>query len=136
MLKIYTGNCKESFKEITDVTYEFPENSLSPWEQIDWVDDHLEEFKKEEVVVTTYSPYILNYFNLLLIEGKITRDDIEAKELCYLNEELSIFELNIKGNDGLDLIDTTSLSEPISYIYSKYNSIKNGNDDDEDVHDS
>ena len=129
MLKIYTGNHKNALKDV-EVTYEFPENSLSPYEQIEWFDKHLPEFKGEgEVSVKTYSPYILNYINLLLIRGDLDYSVLEAQERYWDEETDEISEWSLKVlNEGVQLIDTVSLSEPISWIYNQYNSIKEKKD--------
>lgn len=126
MLKVYTGDCKDSFKDI-EATYDFPENGLSPWEQLDWMDDHLDEFREKDVVITTFSPYIMNYLNLLLIRDKI---EIKAFELNYFSFESEVqeYELNIKTDEDHEVIDTRGLSDPISQIYKEYNKIKFSNE--------
>lgn len=125
MLKIYTGNNSESLKGIK-AKYEFPENGLSGWEQIDWMEEKLEEFKGiDEVVVKTFSPYILNYLNLWLARGDMGYENLEALEM-YLDETLEEpIENSLKIIDeGVRLINTTSLSDPISYIYDRYDKEK------------
>ena len=125
MLKIYTGNNSESLKGIK-AKYEFPENGLSGWEQIDWMEERLEEFKgDDEVIVKTFSPYILNYLNLWLGRGDMGYENLEAFER-YLDETLEEpFETSLKIlNEGVRLINTTSLSDPISYIYDRYDKEK------------
>ena len=125
MLKIYTGNNSKSLKGIK-AKYEFPENGLSGWEQIDWMEEKLGEFKgDEEVIVKTFSPYILNYLNLWLARGDIGYENLEVLEM-YLDETLEEpFEISLKVlNEGVKLIDTRSLSDPISYIYERYDKEK------------
>ena len=125
MLKIYTGNNSESLKGIK-AKYEFPENGLSGWEQIDWMEEKLEEFKGDnEVIVKTFSPYILNYLNLWLARGDMGYENLEAFEM-YLDETLEEpLETSLKIlNEGVELINTKSLSDPITYIYEKYDKEK------------
>lgn len=125
MLKIYTSNESRGLVNI-QADYEFPENGLSPWEQIAWMDVHIEEFKEKDVVVKTFSPYIMNHLNLLLARGDLNYETLEAYEMvCMEDEEMSIEEYSLKIlNDGVELIDTVSLSEPISYIYDEYNKLR------------
>lgn len=125
MLKIYTGNNSESLKGIK-AKYEFPENGLSGWEQIDWMEEKLEEFKgDDEVIVKTFSPYILNYLNLWLARGDMGYENLGAFEM-YLDETLEEpLETSLKIlNEGVKLIDTRSLSDPITYIYERYDKEK------------
>jgi len=64
MLKIYTSNNSKGLENIK-ATYEFPENGLSPWEQIDWMNERLPEFKGEnEIPIETK----LNFASGILTE--------------------------------------------------------------------
>ena len=104
----------------------YPEHFRSPWEQIDWFIRYLENFKKNNTTILTYSPYILNLLNLLIAKGEIDFDDLEVTEYYYDKESDDVTEHNLKVIDiekGTKLIDATSLSEPISYIYNEYNKI-------------
>lgn len=127
MLKIYTSNESRGLVKI-EADYSFPENGLAPFEQIAWIDAHLDEFiKKDVVVVKTFSPYILNYLNLLLARGDLNYENLEAYEMYCSeeDEEMSVQEFDLKIlNDDVQLIDCRSLSEPISWIYDEYNKLK------------
>lgn len=124
MLTVYTGNHTNALKDVK-VTYEFPENSLSPYEQLEWFDKHLKEFKTREVSIKTYSPYILNYLNLMLVKKELDYSSLEVQELYWDEETDEVDEWSLKVlNEGVHLINSSSLSEPISWIYEQYNSIK------------
>ena len=126
MIKIFTGNC---YKAIANVKAdcEFPERFKSPWEQIEWFNRYLEDFKKNGIAILTYSPYILNYLNLLIAKGEIDFDNLEVTEYFYDKmNDFDVAKVDLKITDkekGKKMIDTRSLSEPISYIYDEYNKI-------------
>ena len=122
MLRIYTGNVYKSISTL-DVDYFLPERDMSPWEQLEWFDRNLKQFQTEDVSITTFSPYILNYLNLKLIKGELTKDMIHVIERFYDDETNEIYDNDLVIVNA-DLVDTTSLSEPISYIYDEYNKIK------------
>ena len=124
MLTVYTSSEAKALENIK-VDYEFPENSISPWEQLEWMDAHLEEFKKETVSIKTFSPYILNYLNLILVRGDLDYSRLDVFDVHFDDEieEVNMFDLKIQ-NEGVQLIDTTLLSDPISHIYDEYNKIK------------
>ena len=122
MLRIYTGNVYKSISTL-DVDYFLPERDMSPWEQLEWFDRHLKQFQTEDVSITTFSPYIINYLNLKLIKGELTKDMIQVIERFYDDETNEIYDNDLVIMNA-DLVDTTSLSEPISYIYDEYNKIK------------
>ena len=124
MLTIYTSSEAKALENIK-VDYEFPENSISPWEQLEWMDAHLEEFEKETVSIKTFSPYILNYLNLMLMRGDLNYSKLDVFDVHFDDEtgKVEMFDLKIQ-NESVQLIDTTLLSEPISHIYDEYNKIK------------
>ncbi len=119
MLRIYTGNTYKSISTL-DVDYFLPEHELSPWEQLEWFDRHLKQFQNEDVSITTFSPYIINYINLKLIKGELTKDIIQVIERFYDDETNEIYDNDLVIMNA-NLIDTRSFSEPISYIYDEYN---------------
>ena len=80
---------------------------------------------KMTLMMATHSPYIINHLNLLILAGqknvlvhgaKLAINDVDVYEVTdgYLN--------NLKRNESL-IIDTRPLSEPISNIYDRYNSL-------------
>ena len=127
MLTIYTSNHYNGLKSI-DATYVFPENSISPWEQLEWMDKHLKEFQTENISIKTFSPYILNYINLLITKGELNDNNLNAVEYYWDEETNEITKFDIKvykeNTNNLILIDTRTLSDPINYIYTEYNKIK------------
>lgn len=127
MLRIYTSSHNNGAFKTLKATYEFPENNKSPWEQLEWFDVHLDEFKTKEVSVKTFSPYILNYLNLKLAKGQLDYSNLEVEEYYHddKNDEDSVFDLKIL-NEGVYLIDARLGSEPIEWIYRQYNEIKDG----------
>ena len=122
MIRIYTGNVYKSISTL-DVDYFLPERDMSPQEQLEWFDRHLKQFQTEDVSITTFSPYIINYLNLKLIKEELTKDMIQVIERFYDDETNEIYDNDLVIMNA-DLVDTTSLSEPISYIYDEYNKIK------------
>lgn len=125
MLKIYTsGNSYEAIKSL-DTTYAYPEEKRSPYEQINWLNNHLKEFQTKDVSIKTFSPYILNYINLLLARGDLNFDNIEVFEYYY--EEPGFIDFTSLKIEGHNMIDTRFLSDPISEIYCEFNKIKNMN---------
>ena len=100
------------FKENNITVTDFcPENGKSPWEQIDYIKDNC----KKDLVIFTYSPYIINMLNLLIKQEGLTGDDLEAYEIF----ENTTMDLIINTEKGL-LVDARSLSDPISWIYQEY----------------
>jgi hypothetical protein len=124
MLTVYTSSEAKALENIK-VDYEFPENSISPWEQLEWMDAHLDEFKNETVSIKTFSPYILNYLNLILVRGDLDYSSLDVFDVHFDDEtgKVEMFDLKIQ-NEGVQLIDTMLLSDPISHIYAEYNKIK------------
>ena len=89
------------------------------------MDEHLNEFKNKEVSIKTFSLYILNYLNLMLIRRDLDYSNLEVFEAFYNveTEGAEMHSLKIL-NEGVKLIDATLLSDPISHIYDQYNKIK------------
>jgi predicted ATPase len=77
------------------------------------------------IMLATHSPYILNHINLLIKAGEKGLLE-EGAQLHY--NDVDLFEVadgyinNLKIKNST-VIDTRSLSEPISNIYSRYNEI-------------
>lgn len=125
MLTVYTSIEAKALKNIK-VDYEFPENGVSAWNQLEWMDAHLDEFVNKEVSIKTFSPYIMNYLNLMLMRGDVDYSSLDVYYVMRPDDESSepeLCDLKIQ-NEGVYLIDTTLLSDPISYIYEQYNKIK------------
>ena len=77
------------------------------------------------VMLATHSPYIINHLNLLIMAGMKNKLE-ENAQLCF--ENVDVFEIvggylnNLKREEKF-IIDTRPLSEPISNIYERYNSL-------------
>ena len=77
--------------------------------------------------MATHSPYIVNYLNLLIKTGIKNKPE---NKTSLLFENVSVYEVlegclcDLKREDKY-LIDSRSLSEPISYIYKRYNELDN-----------
>lgn len=111
---------------------EEPELSLYPESQkslIDFLVDRcflMEHADKMSIVMATYSPYIVNYMNLLIrrsetnqpiTQAQIKFDDIDVYEVV----DGQIVSLKVKSPS--QVVDARSLSTPISNIYNQYNSL-------------
>lgn len=101
---------------------EEPELSLYPDGQIQLMKDLIETcYKKNNesynisMIISTHSPYIMNFLNLAIKNKDLSFDDIRA----YQVKDGEIFSL-MKPNNGV--VDTRSLSDPIGRIYQEYNS--------------
>ena len=129
MLTVYTSNSSLAFSHVS-ATYDFPENGKDPWEQMKFVDEVVDFMHKMgdgyNTSINTFSPYILNYLNLLLMRGDLSADELKVSE-CYFDAENygDITEHNLMINREVrQIVDTRVLSEPISWIYQEYNKLK------------
>ena len=113
------------------VFIEEPELSLYPESQkslMDFLVDrcfHKNHDYNMTLMIATHSPYIVNYLNLLIKRSeaggdtpyKMAFEDVNAYEICGGTAN----SLRIDGEHRI--INATSLSDPISRIYSEYNAI-------------
>lgn len=101
---------------------EEPELSLYPHSQLELVEQMFslclkgKNSVKVGCMLTTHSPYIINYLNLLIKNKTIKYTDVNVYEVIAG----TIRRLNI---DSDNLINTAVLSEPISNIYRKFNEL-------------
>ncbi len=126
MLNIITSN---SYKTISDLKadYSFPENDKSPWEQLEWFDNHIKEFNEEDLTIKTFSPYIINYLNLKLIKKELDFDKLNVKDYFYDDDTHETFKFDLKISE-VQLIDTRNFSDPIAQMYEEFNKIKKEKD--------
>lgn len=124
MLTVYTSDETKALENIK-ADYEFPENGISAWEQLEWMDAHLDEFQNGTVSIKTFSPYILNHLNLMLVRGDVDYSSLDVFDAVLDDEsgEVELCDLKVL-NENVYLIDTRILSNPISHIYNQYNKIK------------
>jgi len=143
MLRYVSGNDKLSdFKAVSDVGeivhkrvnihIEEPELSLYPESQRSLINflinrcfvDSPKDYSMT-LMMATHSPYIINHINLLIMSSQ--KGVFEEGANIDLNN-VDVFEVtdgyleNLK-HEGESLIDTRSLSNPISSIYEKYDEL-------------
>ena len=122
MIKIYSSYNLDVIRKLIDeekvlINIFFPEKDKSPWEQIDWIEAHY----KDDISIFTFSPYILNAMNLIIAKNDLKSDDLFAVYIDHTGDET---DLVVKDKFNNPLLDTSWLSEPISWIYQEYNSIR------------
>ncbi len=100
---------------------EEPELSLYPKGQMQLMQSLIDVCYKEKnkdydisMVVSTHSPYIMNYLNLVIKKSFLEFDDIGA----YQVKDGMLFSL-MKPNNRI--VDTRSMSDPIGEIYQDFN---------------
>lgn len=121
MISIYTATHSDYLKDVV-VNVEYPENGLSPREQIAWLEDHY----KDDISIKTFSPYILNYMNVILRREKIrtktgSRLYYGPSEYDSSREYLPIDSIM---DDGIIAIDTYDFAEVMSDIHDLYQQAK------------
>ena len=127
MLERLVGFAKGKIYTHTQLILEEPEQNLFPDTQCDLIDYILASInhgKDHRMLMTTHSPYVLNYLNVLLKRS----EDSNA----YLRENLlSVYRLhegtvqNLVGKDenGAIIVDSIDLSETMQSIYEEYNQL-------------
>lgn len=107
---------------------EEPELSLYPTSQKSLIDSLVNRCfvaphpYEMTLMLATHSPYIVNYLNLLIRRAEV------GKQPSLKIEDVNVYEI-INGTAGSlklvgkSLIDTRSLSDPITDIYTEYNSL-------------
>lgn len=121
-------NLSEINKKIY-VHIEEPELSLFPDAQCKLIDDlvnncFVNNVNNTELFISTHSPYIVNYLNLL-IKAFDTNSEATAK---YNYNNLSVYQVTDGRLQNLivqnaRLVNTNPLSDTINDIYDKYNSL-------------
>jgi tRNA A58 N-methylase Trm61 len=122
MLEVYTSTSSlqniMKFFEDRRITLDAicPENNKSPWEQIEYTKD----IYNKDTKIFTYSPYIMNMLNLLIRVHDLTKDDIAVYDI--LSGDLTLCDLAVPmpEDNNKFIIDTSDLSDPISWIYREY----------------
>lgn len=120
----------------TDKKYYFsyvveePECNLYPHNQIQLLDSILELFKRVRscLTITTHSPYIINYLNVLIRRFyKGNEKGLNANNLTvhYMNDNGEAVDLLARDNESQEMVvNTIDLSETMGNIYSEYISLK------------
>lgn len=109
---------------LTSFVVEEPEENLYPYSQIALLElmvQYCQNGRGHELVVTTHSPYLINYLNVLLRRPKdkihIDIDDIQV----WAVNEGKLFSLKATDDETKEqLIDTYELSEPMADIFSEF----------------
>lgn len=96
----------------------YPENGNSPWEQIEDITSIINN--KEEIHIVTFSPYIMNYLNILIKRNLLSTENIQANYVYIENNELKYRSLIGKNEKNETVVDTYDLSEPMAVMYSEY----------------
>ena len=105
---------------------EEPECNLYPTNQLRLMDVLLDYIKRKRstLTITTHSPYIINYLNVLIRRSYRGMDNgLSPEEVAayYVTEEGGATDLMAVDNDSQEwLVDTFDLSEPMNGIYSEY----------------
>ena len=118
----------KNLSEINKIIYihiEEPELSLFPDAQCKLIDGlikncFIDNTNLIELIVSTHSPYIVNYLNLL-----IKRFDKNIEEAKYSYDELAVYQVADGGLINLmaqneRLVNTNPLSDTINNIYNEY----------------
>lgn len=121
MISIYTATHSDYLKDVV-VNVEYPENELSPREQIAWLEEHY----KYDISIKTFSPYILNYMNVIL-----RREKVRTKTGSRLyhgpdeyNSKSDYLPIDVVMDDGIVAIDTYDFAEVMSDIHDLYQRAK------------
>lgn len=75
------------------------------------------------LMVATHSPYIVNYLNVLIRRSK------EQGKAFMRSEDVNVYEIfegsagQLKTLNDRPIIDTRSMSEPITEMYTEFNSL-------------
>ena len=131
-LKMFSAvkNVGEIRRRTVHVMVEEPELSLYPESQTQLIDflvercfSHPERDYDMTLMMATHSPYIVNYLNLLIKRAE--RGEDTPYQIAF--EDISAYEVgsgcitSLKVDAEHRLIDTRSLSQPISDIYEEFN---------------
>lgn len=109
---------------------EEPECNLYPNNQLEVLDSILKFFNRVHscLIVTTHSPYIINYLNVLIrrnYRGKENGLNPEVLTVHYLNDSGEAVNLMACDNQSQEMVvNTVDLSEAMGNIYSEYITLK------------
>lgn len=127
-------NYQEAFNRLlnpikTTFIIEEPEQNLYPDTQLELIEKLTllcQHERKHEFTLTTHSPYIVNYFNILINQKKKERGVISVDDLnVFAVGKGGIQNLMSRNEKGEWLIDTFDLTEQMQAIYNEYLSLKN-----------
>lgn len=119
-----------NLKHYHSYVIEEPECNLFPKNQIQLIDSILQFVKRIDscLSITTHSPYIINYLNLLIRRHYYHRENGINPEMItayYINESGEATDLMAIDNQTKEIIvNTIDLSETMGNIYNEYASLK------------
>lgn len=112
----------------TTFIIEEPEQNLYPTTQLELIERLAmlcQQERKHEFTLTTHSPYIVNYFNILIHQKRENRGKIAVDDLnVFAVGEGGVQNLKSRNENGEWLIDTFDLTEQMQAIYTEYQSLK------------
>lgn len=74
---------------------------------------------KEEIHIVAFSPYIMNYLNVLIKRHILSTENIQANYVYIENNELKYRSLIEKNEKNETVVDTYDLSEPMAAMYAE-----------------
>lgn len=116
-------------KQYYSYVIEEPECNLFPENQLRLMDVILQYIHRTpcSLTITTHSPYIINYLNLMVrrfYRGKVGVNP-ELLTAYYVTEDGGIFDLMSVDNQTQEkIVNTIDLSETMATIYTEYSSLK------------
>lgn len=124
MLKVITADIAFTLK-YKSADFKFPENGLSPYEQINWLNELVSkhDFYKEDISIITFSPYILNYLNILIVKNLLNESNFSVMYFYSDDNEMEEYENSLlaKDENGNLIVDTFDFSEPFMEMHKTYN---------------
>ena len=114
----------------TTFIIEEPEQNLYPDTQLELIEKLTllcQQERRHECTLTTHSPYIVNYFNILINQKKEGRGNISVDDLnVFAVGKGGVQNLKSRNENGEWMIDTFDLTEQMQAIYNEYQSLKKG----------
>ena len=114
----------------TTFIIEEPEQNLYPDTQLELIEKLTllcQQERRHECTLTTHSPYIVNYFNILINQKKEGRGNISVDDLnVFAVGKGGVQNLKSRNENGEWLIDTFDLTEQMQAIYNEYLSLRKG----------
>lgn len=112
----------------TNFIVEEPEQNLFPLTQVRLVEMMFQASRKgngnHRFTVTTHSPYILNYLNIVLNQKDERRAHANAENMAvYRLFDGRALPLLVKDENERDIVDTYDLTEMMSSIYEEYTTL-------------
>lgn len=113
MLEIYTSLYAHSMPSDVEFDVFCPEDGLSPYGQIHWIDDNY----GRDIIVFTYSVYMLSELSVLLASGRLRRADVRVW-YCYSNDDGVIHRSNLISDSGF--VDIMYFTDILEALYNRY----------------